>query len=58
MWVVAFYTLQFIAVVAPPNCIDVSVQHTHTVVCMLLLQGLDGAPGVVARVISERRLSA
>lgn len=50
-WVVALHRVQLFAVVPPPHGVDVPAHHTHTVVGVLLLQRLDGAPAVVTGVI-------
>lgn len=52
MGVVALHAVQLVAVVPAPDGVDEAAHHTHAVVCMLLLQGLDGAPAVVARVVT------
>lgn len=54
--VVALHGVQLVAVVPPSDGIDMSAQHANAVVGMLLLQRLDGAPGVVTGVVPEGKV--
>ena len=53
MGVVALHALQLAAVVTSADGIDKPAGHAHAVVGVLLQQGFDGAPVVVARVVSD-----
>lgn len=54
VWVIALHWVQLVAVVPSSNGINMAAQHADTVVGMLLLQRLDGAPAVVTRVVSGK----
>lgn len=51
--VVALHRVQLVSVVAPADGVNMAARHADAVVRVLLLQRLDGAPPVVARVVPE-----